>query len=113
LELEQLTGEPDYRKGAEYILEMGVKIVAVKLGAKGCYLTNGEEQLMVDAFPVKTVDTTGAGDAFNSGFLYGLLDNKINLYECGRLGNFVAARSVTAMGARASLPYANDLASIY
>lgn len=113
LELEQLTGEPNYQKGAEYILEMGVKIVVVKLGSKGCYVTNGEEQLMVDAFPVKAVDTTGAGDAFNAGFLYGLLDNKINLYECGRLGNFVAARSVTAMGARAGLPYANDLASIY
>ncbi len=111
-ELEQLTGEPDYRKGADFMLDMGVKIVAVKLGSKGCYVTDGNEQFTVDAFPVKAVDTTGAGDAFNAGFLYGLLDNKINLYECGRLGNFVASRSVMKMGARAGLPYANDLVSL-
>jgi ribokinase len=112
IELEQITGESDYRKGAEVILGMGVKIVVVKLGAKGCYVTNGEEQFLVDGFPVKVIDTTGAGDAFNAGFLYGLLDNKNNLYESGRLGNLVASRSVMAMGARAGLPYAKDLAGI-
>ncbi len=111
LELEQLTGEPDYRKGADFMLDMGVKIVAVKLGSKGCYVTDGNEQLTVDAFPVKAVDTTGAGDAFNAGFLYGLI-NEQSLYECGRLGNFVASRSVLKMGARAGLPYANDLVSL-
>ncbi len=111
LELEQLSGEPDYRKGAEFMLDMGVKIVAVKLGSKGCYVTDENEQLTVDAFPVKAVDTTGAGDAFNAGFLYGLI-NEQSLYECGRLGNFVASRSVMKMGARAGLPYANDLASL-
>jgi ribokinase len=112
LELEQLTSESDYRKGAEAIIEMGVKIVVVKLGNKGCYVTDGTEQLIVDSFLVKTVDTTGAGDAFNAGFLYGLLDNKNNLYQCGRLGNFVASRSVMQMGARAGLPYAKDLVPV-
>lgn len=113
LELEQITGERDYRKGADVILDMGVKIVVVKLGAKGCYVTDGQERVSVDAFPVKVVDTTGAGDAFDAGFLYGLLDNKNNLYECGRLGNFVASKSVTSSGARAGLPYQKDLSSIY
>jgi ribokinase len=113
IELEELTGERDYRKGAQAVLDMGVKIVVVKLGAKGCYVTDGQEQATVDPFPVKTVDTTGAGDAFNAGFLHGLLDNKNNLYECGRLGNFVASRSVMQMGARTGLPYHSDLASIH
>jgi len=112
LELEQLTGEEDYRKGADYMISMGVKIVAVKLGAKGCYVTNGEERLSVEPFKVKVVDTTGAGDAFCAGFLFGLIHEK-SLYECGQLGNFVASRSVMAMGARAGLPYAKDLASLY
>ena len=111
LELEQLTGEPDYQKGADFMIEMGVKIVAVKLGSKGCYVTDGQERQRVEAFPVKAVDTTGAGDAFNAGFLYGLINNK-SLGECGRLGNFEASRSVMKMGARAGLPYAKDLASI-
>jgi len=113
LELEQLTGEADYRKSADIILSMGVKIVVVKLGSKGCYITDGKEQVTVESFPVKTVDTTGAGDAFNAGFLYGLLDNKNNLYECGKLGNFVAAKSIMVMGARAGLPYKKDLQSIH
>jgi ribokinase len=109
LELEQLTGEEDYRKGADYMVAMGVKIVAVKLGNKGCYVTDGQERLSVEPFKVKAIDTTGAGDAFCAGFLYGLIHAK-SLYECGQLGNFVASRSVMAMGARAGLPYAKDLA---
>ncbi len=107
-ELEVLTGEEDYRKGADYIISTGVKIVVVKLGSKGCYVTDGAEKLSVAPFKVKVADTTGAGDAFDAGFLYGLLHEK-SLFECGQLGNFVASRSVMAMGARAGLPYAKDL----
>ena len=44
-ELELLTGETDYRKGADLMIGLGVKIVAVKLGDKGCYVTDGQEQL--------------------------------------------------------------------
>jgi ribokinase len=109
LELKQLTGESDYRKGADFLLAYGVKIVAVKLGEKGCYVTDGKQQLMVEPFKVEAVDTTGAGDAYCAGFLYGLLQGK-GLAECGRLGNFVASRSVMQMGARAGLPYKKDLA---
>ena len=61
---------------------------------------------------MKAVDTTGAGDAFNAGFLYGLLKNK-SLYECGRIGNFVGSRCVMQMGARAGLPTAADLAAFF
>ena len=111
VELELLTGEADYCKGADFMIEMGVKIVAVKLGSKGCYVTDGRERLRIEPFKVKVVDTTGAGDAFCAGFLYGLINNK-SLSECGRLGNFVASRCVMEMGARAGLPYAKDLASI-
>lgn len=109
VELEQLTGEEDYRKGADYMISMGVKVVAVKLGAKGCYVTDGQERLTVQPFKAKAVDTTGAGDAFDAGFLYGLIHEK-SLYECGQLGNFVASRSVMKMGARDGLPHAADLA---
>jgi ribokinase len=111
-ELELLTGETDYRKGADLMIGLGVKIVAVKLGDQGCFLTDGEEQLKVEPFKVKAVDTTGAGDAFCAGFLYGLI-NKKSLFECGQIANFVASRSVTMMGARAGLPFAKDLAFLY
>jgi ribokinase len=107
-ELELLTKMADYRKGAEVLLKKGVEIVAVKLGAKGCYVTNGRENHSVEPFKVKVVDTTGAGDAFCAGFLYGLISDK-SLYECGRLGNFVASRCIMKMGARSGLPYLKDL----
>jgi ribokinase len=111
-ELELLTGETNYRDGADFMIGLGVKIVAVKLGEKGCYVTDGNEKLTAEPFKVKAVDTTGAGDAFNAGFLYGLLKNK-SLYECGRIGNFVASRCVMQMGARAGLPHEADLTAFF
>jgi ribokinase len=108
IELELLTGETDYCKGADFMVGKGVKMVAVKLGGDGCYVTDGRERHLIEAFKVKVVDTTGAGDAFCAGFLYGLVNDK-RLYECGKLGNFVASRCVMKMGARAGLPFAKDL----
>ncbi len=107
-ELELMTGYAEYVKGTDALIAKGVKVVAVKLGIEGCYVTNGRERFHVDAFNAKAVDTTGAGDAFCAGFLYGLLNNR-GLRECGRLGNFVASRKVLKMGARTNLPYAKDL----
>jgi ribokinase len=108
IELTLLTGEIDYCKGADSMIGRGIKIVAVKLGGDGCYVTDGRERHLIEPFKVKAVDTTGAGDAFCAGFLYGLVNSK-GLLECGRLGNFVASRCVTKMGARTGLPFAKDL----
>jgi ribokinase len=108
IELELLTGKVDYCKGADLMVGRGVKIVAVKLGSDGCYVTDGKERHLIEPVKVEVVDTTGAGDAFCAGFLYGLINEK-SFLECGRLGNFVASRCVMKMGARAGLPYAKDL----
>ncbi len=102
LEIKLLTGQ-DYKQGAKRFLELGAEIVVVKLGKQGCYITDGKESHMIDAYSVEVVDTTGAGDAFNAGFIYGLLNNK-DLFECGRLGNFVASRCVSKIGTRTGLP---------
>ena len=109
-ELKLITGESDYTKGADRLLGKGVAVVAVKLGQKGCYVTDGSVNHFIDAVKVKVVDTTGAGDAFCAGFLYGLLKKK-SLLECGKIGNFVASRSITEMGARTNLPHLKDLRS--
>jgi ribokinase len=107
-ELELLTGVTDHRVGTKILLEKGVKIVAVKLRERGCYVTDEKESHYVDAFKVKIADTTGAGDAFDAGLLYGLINGK-SLYECGRIGNFVASRCIMRMGARTGLPALKDL----
>jgi len=108
IELRLLTGEIDYCKSADAMISKGVKIVAVKLGGDGCYVTDGRERHRIESFKVEVVDTTGAGDAFCAGFLYGLVNGK-SLFECGRLGNFAASRCVMKMGARTGLPFAEDL----
>jgi len=106
-ELRLLTGE-NYVEGSRLLMKEGANIVAVKFGEKGCYVTDGREEHLVDAYKVRVVDTTGAGDAFCAGFLYGLLKGK-DLYACGRLGNFVASRKIGKEGAREGLPRQSDL----
>ena len=71
-------------------MDFEIDLIIVKRGNKGCYVTNSKESHSVEAFQVKCKDTTGAGDAFNAGFLYGLLKGK-NLYNSCILGNYVAA----------------------
>jgi sugar/nucleoside kinase (ribokinase family) len=75
-ELALITGKENYREGAKFLLQKGVRIVAVKLGSKGCYVTDGTESQLIEPFRVEVVDTTGAGDAFNAGFLFGLLSRR-------------------------------------
>lgn len=55
----------ELRKGARFLREKGVRQVIVTLGARGCFWTDGENELFVEAPEVQPVDTTGAGDAFN------------------------------------------------
>lgn len=107
LETKMLTGK-NFEKGAKIFIEEGADIVAVKLGNKGCYVTDGNDSYLVEPYLVDVVDTTGAGDAFCAGFLYGLIEGK-NVLDCGKLGNFVASRCIAKMGAREGLPRLEDL----
>ncbi len=108
IELKLLTGKTNYREGADFMIKKGVEIVAVKLGSAGSYVTNGNENYTVKPFEIAVMDTTGAGDAFCAGFISGLI-NKENLFDCARIGNFVASRKIMKLGARAGLPYTKDL----
>jgi len=108
-ELSLLTGK-GYEEGAAHLIDEGVSVVAVKLGRRGCYVTDGTEKDVVKSFKVNVVDTTGAGDAFCAGFLYGLVRGK-PLRHCGILGNFVASRCIMKIGAREGLPKLKELPS--
>ncbi|MQY66766.1 MAG: hypothetical protein GH159_00370 [Dehalococcoidia bacterium] len=57
-------------------------------------------------------DTTGAGDAFAAGFLYGVVNDR-DLAECGRLGDITALFSISKTGAREGLPALNELTRRY
>lgn len=76
------------------------KIAALTRSAKGAVIVSGAEIHVVDAEPdVQAIDTTGAGDAFAAGFLFGLTQND-DLARCARLGSIAAAEAISHVGAR-------------
>jgi sugar/nucleoside kinase (ribokinase family) len=76
------------------------KIAAITRSEKGCVVVRGAEVHVIEAAPVaNVVDTTGAGDQFAAGFLYGLTHNR-GLADCGRLGALAAAEVISHYGAR-------------
>jgi sugar/nucleoside kinase (ribokinase family) len=75
-------------------------IAALTRGEKGSVIVAGDEIHIIDADPVdRVVDTTGAGDAYAAGFLYGLSQGN-DLAQCGRLGGAAATEVIGHMGAR-------------
>jgi sugar/nucleoside kinase (ribokinase family) len=80
------------------------KIAALTRSERGSVVIKGSETYEVPAAPVaKVVDTTGAGDLYASGFLYGFTRNK-PLAECARLGGIAAAEIISHVGARPETP---------
>jgi len=73
--------------------------VILKIGAEGSWLKTADETIKISAYPVKCVDTTGAGDLYAAGFLYGYA-NGFPLEKCGILGSFLAGKVIEIIGAR-------------
>lgn len=96
LEARKLTGEQSL-DGALRALAEHCPLVVIKDGAGGAYACRGEEILHSPAIDVTPLDTTGAGDCFNAGFLKAWLDDR-PLGECLRWGNIVGGLSTLGMG---------------
>jgi sugar/nucleoside kinase (ribokinase family) len=76
------------------------EIAALTRSEKGSVILNGDEVHIIDAEKgVKVVDTTGAGDAYAGGFLYGYTQG-LDLVTCGRLGGLMAAEVISHLGPR-------------
>ncbi|MBF0288698.1 MAG: adenosine kinase [SAR324 cluster bacterium] len=80
------------------ILANDVETVALTMGDKGALISHQGEVVYIDPLPVNVVDTTGAGDAFAAGFLYGITHGKSPL-ESGRIAGFMAAQVISQLGA--------------
>lgn len=85
---------------AEYLLNAGVRTVALKMGERGSYVTDGKEAHYVPSLRVEAVDATGAGDAFAAGFLAAALRG-LDLKTCAAFGNAAGALCVTQVGTTA------------
>ncbi len=83
-------------------------VVCLKLGARGAVIRTREETVFIPAAPVQPVDSTGAGDHWQAGFLYGYLRN-LPVSLCGRFGALCAAEILKIQGARLSADAALNL----
>lgn len=110
-EIETLMGR-DYPKAVDRILKLGCKIILVTLAGAGCFIATKEKKIKVPVMKTKVIDTTGAGDAFAAGFLYGYL-NQYNLEKSAIMGNILASCCVEKMGARTNCPTEKRLLSLY
>lgn len=106
-ELDLLSEAEGIEGRAREILEKGTEIVVVKCGEEGAVGLSRDRRVVVPAFSVTVVDTTGAGDAFDAGFVAGRLQG-LDEAETIRYANAVAALKIMGIGARA-LPRANDV----
>jgi len=91
--------------------EYGIGMIVVKMGDKGSFVTQINESQFIKAFDVSCIDTTGAGDAFNAGFLFGYLKGE-DIKTMAIMGNYVASRCVTEHGATDGLPDIQNLEDI-
>lgn len=82
--------------------------VVVKKGSRGSIAYRDGEYAQADPFKTVCVDTTGAGDSFNSGFVYGWLKN-YDLKKCLSIGNAVGSKSVEQYGGNTGVPYYEEL----
>jgi len=100
---QQLTGTESPNDCLERLSEMGVRIAGVTLGELGSICRDAEITVHQPAFRVTVRDTTGAGDAYHGGFLFGWLTGN-NLANSMRIASAVAALKCTGTGARQALP---------
>ena len=106
-----ISGESDPRAAAAWLRERGVGTVALKLGPDGCYVTGVGFEGLLAAPTVEAVDSTGAGDAFAAGFLYGHLSGW-PLEHTAALANAAGALAATKVGAVEGVPELRELLAL-
>lgn len=87
-----------------------VPIVILTLGARGCFVSQPDGFLRMNAHPVEVIDSTGAGDAFVGGFAAGLVKFKRNVVEAVHFANAVAALAVMQPGTAEAMPNSREIA---
>ena len=98
----KISGEPVLEDALDS-LSRRVKVVAAKLGEQGAEARRGKEVVRVPVYPANVVDTVGAGDSFDAGFLYGWLAGW-DLEGCLRLGSACGSLSTRRAGGTAAQP---------
>jgi sugar/nucleoside kinase (ribokinase family) len=107
-----VTGAKAFDQAVRSLKEIGVGEVVVKLGEKGCLLLSKEFELHQHAIePARFVDTIGAGDSFDVGFLYGMLRG-FSPEKSAKLAVYVASKSIEGPGGTTTFPGIQELCNI-
>ncbi len=99
----EVKSKEDAERAARVFLDKGVKNVVITMGSMGAFATDGEKSELLPRLNVNAIDTTGAGDAFNGGFVMALSEGK-DLFTALRYGNATGALSVTKLGTAPAMP---------
>ncbi|MFN3975194.1 MAG: ribokinase [Dehalococcoidia bacterium] len=115
-EVSALVGYPvgdqdSLRRAAEELLGRGCQGVVITLGERGAFFKSAEGEGYVPAFPVKAVDTVGAGDAFCGALTLALAEGK-HLKEAVRFANAAGAVAVTKPGAQEAMPSREEVEEV-
>lgn len=105
------------KKIPQNLQELGISVLIITLGSKGAFLLTRDFSKIIPPHKVnKVIDTTGAGDAFSAGFIYGYNQNPEfefeKLEKCVKIGSFVAACCIQSLGARNGLPNEKEIKKI-
>ncbi len=102
------------KERAKKLFKIGIKVIIITMGKEGAIVINSEKSESIKPIKVaKVIDTTGAGDAFSAGFIYGFIrtlsfkfeDLKYNV----KIGNFVAGKCIQKLGARNGIPTFHEI----
>jgi len=102
-----ISGEKSVDRAGEK-LQNYVPIVVIKMGERGAKAFSKGKKYQAEALKVKVVDTVGAGDSFNGGFVWGFLRGK-SIAECLKAGCICGSLNVTSSGGTKAQPYLKDL----
>ena len=99
-EAKAFTGMADPTEALHELAKLN-KIAIVKIGKKGSLVQHGNEFRTIGISPAKSIDTTGAGDLYAAGFLFGLIKG-FSIEKCGHVGALLAANVIEELGAKIS-----------
>jgi sulfofructose kinase len=88
--------------------KIGVKVLTITLGEQGSITISGDQVFQIPAFKVKALDTTGAGDVFHGGYIYGLLQGW-DLRDTVIFASALSALKCTKIGGRAGIPKSGEV----
>ena len=88
---------------AGQLLTLGARAAVLKMGRDGCLVAHGSDRIRVPALPANVVDTTGAGDCWDAGFVAGLANGE-DILTAARIGNACAAFCIEAVGGSSGVP---------